>query len=234
MFNNYNDFINGKIFSTKNILDLLKENKLDCEILNVKYLKFGKIIIKAKNNNRISIFKVSLDKYSINLAKNEEIGYFELNKPENNKFNLPKYKMINKSEDYTLSQTEYLSGFKGKYFELRKFCNKNYIKEFEKILLKDYINLIKNRFQFNQFNQINDDEIKQFCQIRDNFVLKFGSIKIPIDISHGDFVHFNSIKTSEKNYVFDLEFFHKIRSYLYDFIHWNLNPIFYQIIKKKN
>ena len=234
MTKNYNDFINGKIFSTKNILDLLKENKLDCEILNVKYLKFGKIIIKAKNNNRISIFKVSLDKYSINLAKNEEIGYFELNKPENNKFNLPKYKMINKSEDYTLSQTEYLSGFKGKYFELRKFCNKNYIKEFEKILLKDYINLIKNRFQFNQFNQINDDEIKQFCQIRDNFVLKFGSIKIPIDISHGDFVHFNSIKTSEKNYVFDLEFFHKIRSYLYDFIHWNLNPIFYQIIKKKN
>ena len=152
MFNNYNDFINGKIFSKKNILDLLKENQLNYKILNIKYRPFRKIFIKAINNNMIFMIKICLDKYSINLAKNEEIGYFELNKPENNKFNLPKYKMINKSEDYTLSQTEYLSGFKGKYFELRKFCNKNYIKEFEKILLKDYINLINNRFQFNQFN----------------------------------------------------------------------------------
>ena len=230
MFNNYNDFINGKIFSTKNILDLLKENKLDCEILNVKYLKFGKIIIKAKNNNRISIFKVSLDKYSINLAKNEEIGYFEFNKPENNRFNLPKYKMININKDYALSQVEYLFGVKGNYLELKKFYNNNYNKELETILLKDYINLIKNRFQF---DKINDDEIKQFNQIRDNFVLKFGSIQIPIDISHGDFIHFNSIKTPKKNYVYDLEFFQKIRSYLYDFIHWSLAPIFFKTTRLK-
>ena len=228
MINNYNDFINGKTFSKKNILDLLKENKLNCEILNIQYLSFGKIFIKAKNNNKISLFKICLDKYSINLAKNEENGYLEFNKPENNKFNLPKYKIISINKDYALSQIEYLFGIRGKYFELKKFYNKNYVKELETILLKDYINLIKNRFQF---NQINDDETKQFSQIMDNFVLKFGSRKIPIDISHGDFIHFNSIKTPEKNYVFDLEFFQRTRSHLYDFIHWSLNPIFFKIIK---
>ena len=67
MISNYNDFINGKTFSKKNILDLLKENKLNSEILNIKYLSFGKIFIKAKNNHKISLFKICLDKYSINL-----------------------------------------------------------------------------------------------------------------------------------------------------------------------
>ena len=54
-----------------------------------------------------------------------------------------------------------------------------------------------------------------------------------MDASHGDFINFNSIKTNEKYYMFDLEFFQKDASFLYDYFSWHLSPLISKTVKYK-
>ena len=80
-------------------------------------------------------------------------------------------------------------------------------------------------------NQSNNRINELFSQTINIFLSKYETFRIPLDVSHGDFIHFNTLKTSNKNYVFDLEFFQKERSHLYDYFHWYVTPIFLQSIK---
>ena len=223
-----NEFINGKIFSNEDILKILEENRLSCKIINVNYSFFKKIHIKIEENKKIYLLKLSLDNYSISLAKNEENGYLNLNKFYKSKFNLVDYKMINRNNNYALSKIEFINGIKGNYFDFNKFYNYNFPSESKTIQLKDYITLIKDRYCINQSNnRINE----LFSQTINMFLSKYETYRIPLDVSHGDFIHYNTLKTSNNNYVFDLEFFQKERSYLYDYFHWYITPIFSRSIK---
>ena len=223
-----NEFINGKIFSAEDILKILEENRLSCKIINVNYSFFKKIHIKIEENKKIYLLKLSLDDYSISLAKNEENGYLNLNKFYKSKFNLVNYKMINRNNNYALSKIEFINGIKGNYFDFNKFYNYNFPSESKTIQLKDYITLIKDRYCINQSNnRINE----LFSQTINMFLSKYETYRIPLDVSHGDFIHYNTVKTSNNNYVFDLEFFQKERSYLYDYFHWYITPIFHKSIK---
>ena len=229
IMNHYkNEFINGKIFSKEDILKILEENRLSCKIISINYSFFKKIYIKIEEGKKIYLLKLSLDNYSIALAKNEENGYLNLNKFYKSKFNLVNYKMINRSNNYALSKIEFINGIKGNYFEFNKFYNYNFSSELKTIQLKDYITLIKDRYYINQNNsRINE----LFSHTINIFLSKYETYKIPLDASHGDFIHYNTLKTSNKNYVFDLEFFQKERSYLYDSFHWYITPIFFKSIK---
>ena len=216
-----NNFISGKVFSKKDITAIMYDNKIYEEIVSINYVFFKKIFIKIKKNNNISLLKLYLDDYSISLAKNENEGYSYLGKLDKSKFNLLDFKMINCNNDYALSKIDFVSGKKGNYFEYNKFYNYNIKSELNDIELKNYINLIKSKFNINN-NQIIKDVI--------NNLLKFEEYKIPLDISHGDFIHWNTIKTAKKNYVIDLELFEKNRSYLFDSFHWFLTPIINKMI----
>lgn len=216
-----NNFIDGKIFPKKNILAIMRDNKIDGEVISINYAFFKKIFIKIKKDNKISLLKLCLDGYSISLAKNEMNGYLYLNEINNSKFNLLDFKMIYCNSEYALSKIDFVNGKKGSYFDYKKFYNFNVKNDLDHIKLKDYINLINNRFNIND-NQKTGQLI--------NSLWKFGNYKIPLDISHGDFIHWNTIKTSEKNYVIDLEFFEKKRQYLFDSFHWFLTPIINKII----
>ena len=42
----------------------------------------------------------------------------------------------------------------------------------------------------------------------------------------------DDLKTSDKKcYVFDLEFFQEVRPFLYDYFHWHIGPLLYNIMK---
>ena len=52
------------------------------------------------------------------------------------------------------------------------------------------------------------------------FLLKFKNEKVFVSFSHGDFVHYNIIKSDSKNYLIDFEYFSGKRIFLHDKINW--------------
>jgi hypothetical protein len=95
MIHNYKKFINGEIFTKKDIIKILVDNKIECQIIDIKFYQYKKIYIRINQGGVISILKLCLHKHSITLAKNEALGYSYFNKEDDFKFNLPKYKQLN-------------------------------------------------------------------------------------------------------------------------------------------
>ena len=213
-----NNFINGISFPKENIIKILKDNIINGEIVSINYSFFKKIFIKIKENKKTYLLKLCLDSYSIALTDNENKGYLHLNKFNKSKFNLLNFEMINIKSDYSLSKIDFIDGRKGKYLEHNKFFN--YKNKLNECYLEDYISVIKNKFNINELVQ---DQII-------NNLLKFKDLKIPLDVSHGDFIHWNTIKGLKENYVIDLEFFEKERPYFYDNFHWFLTPIINKVM----
>ena len=209
----FNNFINGISFPKENIIRILKDNKINGEIISINYSNFKKVFIKIEENKKNYLLKLCLDDYSIALTDNENKGYLYLNKFNKSKFNLLNFELIIINSDYSLSKIDFIEGRKGKYLEHNKFFN--YRNKLTEYYLEDYISVIKNKFNINELVQ---DQII-------NNLLKFKDLKIPLDVSHGDFIHWNTIKGLKENYVIDLEFFEKERPYFYDNFHWFLTPI---------
>ena len=229
MIDNYNKFINGEVFTKKDVQKILLENKIDEQIIDIKFYQFKKIYIKTLENNKYYLLKLCLNEYSIALANNEESGYLYFSKTYNSRFNLPTYKKINTNINYSLSKVEFIKGNRGNYFEFDQFYNTEFSKKFKTIRLEDYVNLIKKKFCKNINNQKRSIKLTKIIDI---FLSKYQSNLIPIGPSHGDFTNFNTLKTSDKKrYVFDLEFFQELRPFLYDYFHWHIGPLLYNIMK---
>jgi len=230
MIHSYTKFINGEIFTKKDILKILDDNKIECQIIDIRFYHYKKIYIKINENGIISILKLCLHKHSIKLAENEKQGYSYFTKENNLKFSLPDFRQININENYALSKINFIKGNKGNYFEFSKFYKNDFSKKLKTISLEDYISLTNDRFEINNYD--NKDAAK-FNEITKEIFNKYKSTLIILDAAHGDFIHFNSIKTPEKNYMFDLEFFRKDASFLYDYFHWYLSPLIAKSVRYK-
>ena len=123
MIHNYAKFINGEIFTQKDVLRILDDNKIEGKIINIKFYQYKKIYIQVKKNKKKYFFKLCLNKHSIDLSKNESDGYDYFSKIDKPEFNLPNYKLINITQNYSLSKIEFIEGSRGNYFELSKFYN---------------------------------------------------------------------------------------------------------------
>ncbi|MDC1132844.1 hypothetical protein OAS64_02995 [Candidatus Pelagibacter sp.] len=225
MIHNYAKFINGEIFTQKDVLRILDDNKIEGKIINIKFYQYKKIYIQVKKNKKKYFFKLCLHKHSIDLSKNESDGYDYFSKIDKPEFNLPNYKLINITQNYSLSEIEFIEGSRGNYFELSKFYNNCFSKNYKIVNLQNYISSIVKK------NQIDNDKSKKIDDIIKIILEKYKSISIPVEASHGDFIGFNTIKNLNKNYVFDLEFFQKERSLLYDYFHWKITPIIGKSLK---
>jgi hypothetical protein len=228
MDNNNQNYAENKTFTKIDIIKILENNNIDCEIIDFKYYHFKKIFIKIYENKEYFFLKLCLNKYSINLSKNEEKGYLFFNRNKSQKFNLPSYKKININDNYALSKIEFINGKKGNFFEFKKFYNVDFSENLKQITFNDYINKILNKLPKNKNQNI------KLSKIINILLARYDSLLIPLEASHGDFINFNSLKTSNKNYVFDLEFFDKERIQFYDYFHWYVGPIIYNSIKYTN
>jgi hypothetical protein len=221
--NNYIDFINGNIISKNNIHEILNKNNINCKILNIEYSFYKKIYIKIEEKNQINYLKLCMDKYSISLSKNELDGYQTLNKVYKRKFDLVDYKIIELNNEYSLAKMKFIKGVKGNYFKFKNFYNYELLENVKYFSLKTYVEKIKKKYSFDQSF---DFKNRLFNENIDLFVSKFKDFQIPTVASHGDFIHYNTICTINKNYVIDLEFFDKERSFFFDYFHWYFTPIF--------
>ena len=60
MINTCTKFIKGKIFAKKDILKILTKNKINAQIIDIKYYQFRKIYIKIIKNNKIFFLNLCL------------------------------------------------------------------------------------------------------------------------------------------------------------------------------
>ena len=60
MINTYTKFIKGKIFAKKDISKILSENKINAQIINIKYYQSRMIYLKIIENNKIFFLKLCL------------------------------------------------------------------------------------------------------------------------------------------------------------------------------
>ena len=67
----FNNFINGISFPKENIIRILKDNKINGEIISINYSNFKKVFIKIEENKKTYLLKLCLDDYSIALTDNE-------------------------------------------------------------------------------------------------------------------------------------------------------------------
>ena len=228
MSKKYKDFITGKDFTNDDIEKILTTNGIEGEILNIQYRPFKKIFVKvADKNNKFCIIKICLDTYSIELAKNESEGYVNLGKAHYKYFNLPEFRLIKSNEIMSISKIEFIDGTKGDFFEFNKFYNFDNKNFYNLSTVNDYIENIKLKI----FKSKNIELPKNI----DNYLKKISNqkvtLEIPVTSAHGDFAHYNSIKTSKKNFIYDLEFFDPEKVLFYDFFHWHIMSYIFRVHK---
>tara|TARA_B110000238_G_scaffold14100_1_gene13745 strand:- start:638 stop:1579 length:942 start_codon:yes stop_codon:yes gene_type:complete len=223
----YEKFVKGETFKNEDILKILNDNKVKGEIIDIRYHHFKKIFIKIKENEKFFLLKLSLNSHSINLTKNESDGYSFFTKFDKKKFTLPDYQLINLTENYALSRIELIDGKKGNYFEYSKFCINCNQHQIKKVNLNDYIELMWKKYS------TKDDKENKLFKMMGIITTKFNNTLIPLEASHGDLIHFNSIKNKNDYFIFDLEFFKQDRAFLYDYLHWHLTPLVNKCAKSK-
>lgn len=225
MSEKFDYFISGKEFPKKDVKKILIDNNTDGEILDIKYLPLRKIFVRIKEKNNLHYFiKICLDKYSIELALNECDGYRELNKIDDKLFHLPDHEMIMNNDLMSISKIKAISGKKGNFFEFNKFYISNHERFYNSLTVSEYIeHLIIKVFR------TTDVELpKNIKNIIEKFVVEYGNLQILTDFSHGDMVHYNSIKSLNKNYLYDLEHYDKKKILFYDFFHWHTMPYIFR------
>ena len=228
MSEKFNYFLSSNEISKKELDKLLKENNINGEVLDFYCKPFKKIFVKIKDHDDKNYFiKICLDKYSIELAKNENQGYQELKKNDFRYFNLPNFQILKINNLISISKIAIIEGTKGSFFQFNKFYNFNHNKIYDLLTVSEYIRNLKTKI----LKSIDTEIPKDLENLMEKLINQKGNLKIPISFAHGDCVHHNSIRSSNKNYLYDLEFYDKKKILFYDFFHWYTLPYIYRIYK---
>lgn len=206
------------IFDRQKIKSILKNNNIDDDIKNIEYLNLNKIIVYFTSNKHI--LKIFCDNSSAKLGKNEHEGYNFINS-NYRKFSLPKYECLYNDDNLFISKIKYLGEKKGNYFDSKNYLSLNYDLIDNSIDAKLYGEKILYKFS-NSIDKISLDGIKNEI---DKFLNLNGNLKLYLDSSHGDFVHWNTRYINNSYYCFDLEHFSNERVIFYDLIHWHIIPL---------
>ena len=189
-----------QIYDTQKIKSILKNNNIDDDIKNIEYLNLNKIIVYLNSNKQI--LKIYIDNSSVKLGKNEYTGYNLINS-NYQKFILPKYECVLNHDDLFIAKIEYLGEKKGNYFDSKNYISLDFESLENSIGAKLYGEKILDKFS-SSIDLSNLNEIKKNIV---DFLNNNGDLKLYLNSSHGDFVHWNTRVINNTNYSFDLEHF---------------------------
>ena len=222
-------------FKLEKIDSVISSLSLDRKNYSTEFLNLNKCITYFNKEN--FILKFNFDKNFLNLGDNEAAGY----KNSNNLckiYNIPKYETLINSENLHVAKIDYLGKKKGNYFNCNKFIKD--IDDKKKIYLRTNVNTYLSKIKKKYETVLTLDDKKKINYEINLFLNKEGEFILPINISHGDFVHWNTRIYKSKYYCYDLEQYDEERLYCYDVIHWYFMPFFQKIkflksnlIKKK-
>tara|TARA_B100001741_G_C16553187_1_gene600636 strand:+ start:3778 stop:4677 length:900 start_codon:yes stop_codon:yes gene_type:complete len=197
------------------IFRIKKFNKLKYTIDEINNKKL--IAYFFKKNKIFFVLKISFNQFTSNQFNNEKNAY-KILKKRKHPFYLTKYRNIYNHKYTSISKIKYIDGKKGSFFDLDKFFKIKNLK-IQTIKFEKYTQIMKENFRkIHSFNFIIDKDFENIQSI-------FKNEKIDISLSHGDFTHWNSIKSKNNYFIYDLEYFSKKRVFLYDILHWLIAPI---------
>ncbi len=206
-------------YDIKTIKTILNKNNIYDDIEFIDYLNLNKLIVYFESKKYI--LKIFYDNFSAKLGKNEHKGYKFINS-SHKKFSLPEYECILNDDNLFISKIKYLGENKGNYFDSKNYLSLNYNSISSTIDAKLYSEKLLDKFSnFVNMLDINDTKIDI-----EKFINLNGNLKLYLDSSHGDFVHWNTRIINNTYYCFDLEHFNNERILFYDLIHWYFIPIF--------
>tara|TARA_B100001057_G_C22851383_1_gene951113 strand:+ start:1563 stop:2492 length:930 start_codon:yes stop_codon:yes gene_type:complete len=210
----------------KKIINLLKK-KIKFEKIIITDLNFKKILVEIDQKHKKKIYKVFGKGSPVKNFYNEIIAF---NNSELKKiYNILKPVSILKNSNNKIIEYKFIGRVKGSYFNFNNFINlKKYFRSNKKkISAYRYINDLKKNYKEIYKSKFKNDLDK----IIDIFLIKNNLKNFTIKVSHGDFVHWNSLIYKKKNYVIDLEYFKKDRLIFFDIFHWYLFPILEKFYK---
>lgn len=196
------------------------------KINSVDEVNLSKFIVSFQENNNFLI-KIAQSSFTSNLSKNENSSYSFLKRKKNH-FRIPKYQTIFRNNQYSISEVERIHGKKGNLFNFKKFfySNSKTIKNIKICSIEKYLNILSKNFNKIFLININKEFSEEFKEDKNKVLNLFPKQKVKIGFSHGDFVHWNTIKSYNGKYMcFDLEYFSKERIYIYDLINWFIVPL---------
>jgi len=222
-------------FKLDKIDSVISSLNLDRKNYSTEFLNLNKCIIYFNKKN--FLLKFNFDKNFLNFSNNEEKGYKKSNNL-NKIYNFPKYETLINSEELHVAKIDYLGKRKGNYFNCTKFikdiCNKK--KTYLRTDVNAYLSKIKSKYE----PVLSSDDKQKINYEMNLFLKKESEFLLPTNVSHGDFVHWNTRIYKSKYYCYDLEQYEEERLYCYDIIHWYFMPFFQKIkifksnlIKKK-
>jgi len=202
---------------TSYIKTLIKENNIKViKKFKLNNYKYGCII---KINNQKYFLKIGYSIFNKIKFYNEISGYKEF---KNKKFLYPKIIKYAFTDDVSYILFEYIENLRKafNYFSINAYSNfKN-----NRTSLKNYLIGLKNNYK-------KHDQIINRIIYKKKFNLNDMILTCK---SHGDFVFSNVLFKNGYQYIIDFEEFKNNRIYLYDFIHWYLQPIIQFMIKRFN
>lgn len=211
----------------KKIINLLKQKKINFEKIIIKDLNFKKLLIEVDQHHKKKIYKVFCKESPSKNFYNEIIATNNIELK--NIYNILKPISISKKNHNKIIEYKFIGRVKGNYFDFKNFINlkKYFSYNKKKISANKYINDLKKNYK-----KIYKSEFKkEIDKIINIFLIKNNFKNFTIKVSHGDFVHWNSLVYNKKNYVIDLEYFKKDRLIFFDIFHWFLFPILEKFYK---
>lgn len=203
------------------IKKILSENNLSLQFEKIQILNLNKYILYYYRKK--FIYKIAKSQKSVNLLLNENIGY---NYFKNKKiFLIPKKEIVLKKKNLLVLKIDFINGIKGNFFQIKNFYNINKQIQKKKINLKAYTEKLYLRYQTKK----NFIFFRKILKSKNNNETK----NIYISPSHGDFVHWNTIRNNNSYFTIDFEHFEKERVLFYDYFNWYFAPIAQKIYSLK-
>jgi hypothetical protein len=204
------------------IFSILKNEKIFVIKNNIKKSNFGKYYFYLKQSNKNLFLKVFTKKKTFIYYNNELNGLKYSSKKKQKKVFFPKLiKSINK-KNYKILIYRSIKHTR-KIFKHVNFYNLE-LSNPKQVSIGKYQEIVSFLKK--------DKVLGKDKQIR-KFLLKFKNEKVFLSVSHGDFVHYNIIKSDSKNYLIDFEYFSKKRIFLHDEINWYFAVMINYFINQK-
>lgn len=211
-------FKTGNSFNREAVQRLLDKYEIQGQITHIYYGNYRKIIVWIEQNETEILAKIALHPYSVQLMRQEALGYRLAPSIVNDAYSLPDHQLIAANHSLGISL---LSRVRGTRYRLWKFPPHTMTSLggiVNKISLAKYI---ENKLEFLSTGIPKDDLTSLAARIID----RYGNIVVSLSPSHGDFASWNLLRGNDgKSYLLDLEYFKLDRVAFFDDWHWFIFP----------
>ena len=224
----FQQFSAGQEVTKAHIENLLREKGIEGQIIKLRYGYYRKIMAwLQQDNGDIRIAKICLHPYSVELLRQEAKGYAEFSSLEGNKFCVPDFRMIYDSSSCGIALMDELNGRALKLWNFPEQTLTQLAGITGHTGLGRYLN---DRLALIESGEV----LERLSRLVERMEQFFGDRSLPLSPSHGDFIYWNLLCTSNGDInLFDFEYYASERVACFDDWHWFVLPLGRKAIQLK-